>query len=363
MLLEALVLPAEGDLTAPYLDKAILSAGLQVIADEVYQAPKNALLAWNNGLQVLENEVNGFQVNLEQLTDEIIAESANEGRRSVRLPLNELLADVRSDNVDELGIIDQVSEGSSSFVGSSFERAENVRVSCDHLTHTLIPPHSMFSFNDSMGPISLDNGFVEGKIIHGNWVVSDIGGGACQASTTVFRAALNAGLDFDEWNYHTFRLAMYEQDGTPPGVDAAIYQPNEEWEVELDLKFTNPTDSWMLLEMSTEDEVAYTRIYGTPPGWDVKVSVPYISKPKEPEGPLEREDDKLKKGEREKTQNAAPGYDVQMIREISENGELIKKDEFWSYYLPQRETWMIGPGTPRKFDENGDEVEPTSTAG
>jgi vancomycin resistance protein YoaR len=363
MLIDALVLPPEGELVAPYLDTKVLSAGLQVIADEVYQAPKNAVLTWTTGLEVLEPEVNGYQVNLEQLTEEIIAASAQEGRRSVRLPLNDLLADVRSDNLDELGIIDFVAEGSSSFAGSSFERAENVRVSGRHLTHTLIPPGGMFSFNDALGPISLENEFVEGKIIQGDWVVSDIGGGACQASTTVFRAALYAGLEFDEWNYHNFRLAMYEQDGTPPGLDAAIYQPNTEWEWELDLKFTNPTDSWMLLEMSTENDIATTRLYGTPPGWDVKVEVPYISDPKKPEGPLEKEDDKLKKGDRQKTQSEAPGYDVQMVRTISENGEVIDTDEFWSYYQPQRETWMIGPGTPRKFDDNGDEVTPTSNAG
>jgi vancomycin resistance protein YoaR len=363
MLIDALVLPAEGENVAPYLDPAVLSAGLQVIADEVYAVPVDAVLTWDNGLEVLESETNGYQVNLEQLTNDIIAESTNPGQRAVRLPFNELLADVRSDNLDTLGISDFIAEGSSSFAGSSFERAENVRVSGRHLTHTLIPPGGVFSFNDSLGAISLDNGFVEGKITQGDWVVSDIGGGACQASTTVFRAALYAGLDFEEWNYHNFRLAFYEQDGSPPGLDAAIYQPNDEWEWELDLKFTNPTGAWLLLEMLTENDTAITRLYGTPTNWEVDVSVPFISDPKEPEGPLEKEDDKLKKGDRQKTQTAAPGYDVQMVRKVSEDGELIDTDEFWSYYQPQRETWVIGPGTPRKYDENGQEIKETPGAG
>lgn len=362
MLLDALVLPPEGELSEPYLDPEVLASGLQVIADEVYRAPKNAVLTWNGGLDVLENEVNGYQVNLEQLTGDVIAAATKDSGRVVRLPLNELLADVRSDNLDELGIEDLLGEGSSSFVGSSVERAENVRVSCEHVAHTLIPPGGIFSFNDALGPISLDNGFVEGKIIQGDWVVSDIGGGACQASTTVFRAALYAGLPFEEWNYHNFRLAMYEQDGSPPGIDAAIYQPNNEWEWELDLKFSNPTDHWMLVEMSTENEIATTRIYGKPQGWEVDVSVPYISDPIEPKGPMERENDKLKKGERVKTQNAAPGYNVQMVRKIYKDGELLHTREFWSEYSPQRETWEIGPGTPRKFTDDGEEISPTSTA-
>ena len=361
MLVDALVLPQESDNLEPYLDRETLTAGLQVIADEVYASPQNAVLTWDNGLQVLESETNGYQVNIEKLTDEIVATAINESGRSVRLPFNELLADVRSDNLDELGITEIIGEGTSSFAGSSYERAENVRVSCNKLTHTLIPPKGMFSFNDSLGRISLDNGFVEGKIIQGDWVVSDIGGGACQASTTVFRAALYAGLDFEEWNWHNFRLSFYEQDGSPPGLDAAIYQPNDEWEWELDLKFTNPTDNWMLLEMGTENDVAFTRLYGTPMGWEVDVQVPYISDPIKPEGPLEKEDPKLKKDERVKTQSEAPGYKVQAIREVFDNGELIDTWEFWSEYSPQRETWLIGPGTPRKFDENGEEIAPTAT--
>ena len=36
------------------------------------------------------------------------------------------------------------------------------------------------------------------------------------------------------------QVTFYEQDGSPPGLDAAIYQPNTEWEWELDLKFTKP---------------------------------------------------------------------------------------------------------------------------
>jgi hypothetical protein len=76
---------------------------------------------------------------------------------------------------------------------------------------------------------------------------------------------------------------------------------------------------------------------------------------------VEKEDPKLKKGERVKTQSEAPGYKVQAIREVLDDGEMIDRWEFWSEYSPQRETWLIGPGTPRKFDENGEEINPTAT--
>ncbi|HEV2072581.1 MAG TPA: VanW family protein [Thermomicrobiales bacterium] len=360
MLIESLTFPDEGDPTAPWLDAGMIAAGLQGIADEMYAAPVNAVVGWDSGVYAVEDDIPGQEVDMEQLTAGLIAAAATADARLVELPMRELLADVRTDNLGELGITDFLAEGSSSFAGSSEARAENVRVSAGHVAHTLIAPGETCSFNSVLGPISLDNGFVEGKIIKGTWIESDIGGGACQASTTVFRAALFAGLEFGEWNHHTFRLAFYEADGSPPGLDAAIYQPNNEWEWELDLTFVNPTDSWMLLEMSAEGATAVASLYGSPTGYDVDVSVPYVSAPIPPGPPMEKVDDKLQKGQREKIQSAGDGFDVMMRRVVSREGEVIEDKEFWSKYQPQQETWAIGPGTKRKFPVDG-ESPPTET--
>lgn len=345
----ALRLPAAGQLDAPTLDRETIGAGLSSVADAVYTDPVNAVFGWDNGLYLIEADQHGQEANLEQLLTDVSAAAATTDRRTIRLPMNEVLANARADNMNELGIIDLVAEGSSSYAYSTEARAANVEVSAQHLAHTLIAPGQVVSFNDMLGPISLDRGFVEGKIIKGSWIESDIGGGACQASTTVYRAVLHAGLPISEWHAHLFRLEFYELDGSPPGIDAAIYQPNEAWEAELDLVFTNDTEQYLLLEALTENETAYCRLYGTPQGRDVEITVPYISDPIAPEGPVEREDETLKKNERVKVQSAAPGYDVQMVRAVTEHGVETINEEYWSQYAPVRETWMIGPGTKRQF--------------
>lgn len=354
MLINALVLPEEGEISPPYLDQEMLAGAMGDIADEMYTPPVNAVVGWDGGVFAVENDIPGQEVDIDALTAALADAAASTDERSVDLPLREVPAKVRADNLDDLGITALIAEGSSSFAGSSEARAENVRVSAEHLTHTLIPPHGTCSFNEALGPISLDNGFVEGKIIKGEWIESDLGGGACQASTTVFRAALYAGLEFTEWHPHSFRLAFYEADGSDPGIDAAIYQPNDEWEWELDLVFTNPTDSWMLMEMTTEGETAVTSLYGTPTGYDVEVTVPYISDPIKPDGPLEKVDDKLKKGDRQQITTEADGYKVIMHRKVTREGEIISEEDFVSEYQPQRETWLIGPGTKRQFPEESD---------
>ncbi|MEJ7902141.1 MAG: VanW family protein, partial [Thermomicrobiales bacterium] len=121
-----------------------------------------------------------------------------------------------------------------------------------------------------------------GKIIQGNWTASDLGGGVCQVSTTVFRAALLSGFKFNEWYAHGWRLAFYEADGSPPGMDAAIYQPNNADEFEKDLVFENPLDSWLLLMMVVDGDTAYAHLYGRDNGWTTEIFEPRVSEPKEP---------------------------------------------------------------------------------
>lgn len=361
---QALVLPERGVLTDPTLDERIIGEEFAEMAIAVQMESKDAVLGWDDGLTVIEPDVRGRSLDIPATVQKVIAAARTTDQRMVNAQYEDVLAEVRADNLDELGITGLLATGDSNFVGSSWERAENVRVSAGHLTHTLVRPGETYGFNDSIGPITLENGFVQGMIIQGSRIVEDIGGGACQASTTVFRAALKAGLPIDH-HFHTFRLAMYEHDGWPPGLDAAIFQPEDPNDWDTDLFFTNNTDNWLLVEFEINDTYAYCSIYGTPPGYDVEIEVPYISDAKKPEGPIETEDPALDKGERVQVGWPTNGYEVQAIRRIKKNGELVQKEglpnpwEFWSYFQPQREEWLIGPGTKREFDRKDDETTPT----
>jgi len=277
----------------------------------------------------------------------LLLETARSTNRTVPLPVRTLKARARSDNIDELGLEGHLTYGSSSFAGSSETRAANVVAACTNISYKLVGPGELFSFNDQMGPITLENGFVEGKIIQGDWTASDLGGGVCQVSTTVFRAALLAGFKFVEWYAHGWRLAFYEADGSPPGMDAAIYQPNTPDEFEKDLVFENPLDSWLLLMMVVDGETAYAHLYGRDNGWTTEVFEPRISEPKDPGEPVVRENPELARGERRKVQNAQPGYTVYLRRKVTDaDGNVVSDGDFVSDYRSQPEAWEVGPGTP-----------------
>lgn len=337
----ALVIPDDTSSASPSLDPTLLTDAVTEIANSLYTSPVNAVVGWDNGPYAIKKGSYGQQVNAGELAKSV-ATAATREDRTAQVPITGIAPDVRSDNLNTLGLAGLMAAGDSSFEGSSPERAENVVVAAQHITATLIPPGAQFSFNDSLGPISVENGYVEGKIIQGDWYASDLGGGVCQVSTTVYRAALRAGMIFDEWHPHTFRVSFYELDGWPMGVDAAIYQPNTPDEWELDLKFTNPTDGWMLLQMVEDSGHVTAQLYGTPLGYDIELGTPTISDPIPPPEPKERTTTKLAVGQRQEIQVAEPGYNVTLTRSFKKKGEVVDQDTFVSNYQPQPEIWEVG---------------------
>ncbi len=336
----ALAIDRDGKAT---LNLENLQPRMDDIARAVLKPAKNVTLGWDGGVQVLEDDEDGLGVDMETFKAKLL-ETARSTERTVELPVEVLKAGARTDNVDELGLEAHIAYGSSSFAGSSETRYLNVVAACNNVSYKLVPPGESFSFNDQMGPISLDNGFVEGSIIQGDWTASDLGGGVCQVSTTVFRAALNAGFKFNEWYAHGWRLPFYEADGSPPGMDAAIYQPNNADEYEKDLIFENPLDSWLLLMMIVDGDTAYAHLYGKPNGWTVEVFEPRVSEPKDPGEPVERVNPELAKGERKRVQIARPGYTVYLRRKVTDaDGNVVSDGDFVSDYRSQPEAWEIGP--------------------
>lgn len=325
------------------LDASRLEDRIAAIEHDVAVAPKNVTLAWDNGVYIVENDVPGRALDRETLAERLSAAAASDARVEP-LPVMEVKAPARADNVAELGLESHIGVGSSSFAGSSYERAVNVGAAAHNVNYKLIGPGEEFSFNDLLGPITGDYGYIAGSIIQGDFAATDIGGGVCQVSTTVFRAAQNAGFQFSEWNPHTWRLAFYEADGSPPGLDAAIYQPNSEWEYELDLRFVNPLDSWLLLMMVVDGDWVSAHFYGKDPGWSVEVFPAVVSEPKPIPDPVEKVNEALAPGERRQVGVAEPGHTVRVRRKVTAaDGTVISDGEFVTEYLSRPETWEVGP--------------------
>jgi vancomycin resistance protein YoaR len=245
-----------------------------------------------------------------------------------------------SDSATIAGIKQVISTGTSKFAGSSPERVNNIQVATTRLNGTVIPPGATFSFLKALGPITKENGYMEGLTIQGDATVPGIGGGVCQVSTTAFRAAFFAGLPIVERHQHTYRVAYYEQDGSPVGFDAAVYDPG------VDLRFKNDTEAPILIQTNVDTAtwtVTFT-FYGAPVGREVKITPSRSNEVKAGSRLPDVPDPSLPKGVRKQLEWSADGVDATIRRTVTSQGKTLLSDSFFSRYVPWREKWAIGTG-------------------
>jgi vancomycin resistance protein YoaR len=251
-----------------------------------------------------------------------------------------------SDNTTaaELGITQLVSESTTFYTGSTKNRKDNVILAASRFDGLIIAPGEEFSFNYWLGDISPETGFVQGKIIFGGQTIDGVGGGVCQVSTTAFRAALLAGFPITERNSHGYRVGFYEQNGSPPGLDAAIFQPT------ADFRFLNDTPYHLLLETSVfpgSDSIQF-RFYSTNPGRQVVLEGPTIRDLVPAAPTVFVSNPEVAPGQQLYVDWAAEGADVTFTRRIlNSTGAEIRTDTIYTHYLPWAAVVQVAPGDPR----------------
>jgi vancomycin resistance protein YoaR len=322
------------------LNDTKVAAYVKTVAAEIDRPAVDAQLRWGgSGVAVVRESRDGLKLDQAAATRAIIAQAALDNR-DVALNTSVAKPAVASDNVSQLGIKEPIATGSSKFAGSTPERMNNIRVAASRLDGTVIPAGATLSFLTALGPITKANGYQEGLTIVGDATVPGIGGGVCQVSTTIFRAAFYAGLPMVERHQHSYRVGYYEQDGSPVGFDAAVYDPG------VDLRFKNDTGAAILLQSAVDTAAATLtfRLYGTGTGRDVKLAA---SKANEvPAGPRlpDVPDPTLPKGARKQVEWKTDGVDATIRRTVTQGGQSLLADAFFSRYVPWQEKWLVGTG-------------------
>ncbi len=251
----------------------LASALRELYASEINREPVNARVVWDNavGLVAVSQSVDGVTVNGGAFA-QVVADGFLNGKEEVKVPTVVVHPDIDSSNLAALGITNFLASGDSNFAGGSWERDENIRVAASLLNGTLVRPGAEFSFNDAIGEITADKGYQEAAVVVAEQIGRGIGGGVCQVSTTVFRAALLSGMPIGEWHAHTYRLTNYERDGWGPGFDASILQIGSDPDGWADFTFENFTDGWLYIQAYTDNYRLYVNIYGTDTGRSVDIT-------------------------------------------------------------------------------------------
>jgi vancomycin resistance protein YoaR len=244
---------------------------------------------------------------------------------------------------------DILGEGATWYGDSSDARRQNVELASSHLSGWLVPPGGIFSYADSVGLITEENGFITGLGIvddgRGGFTTAPVvGGGICQVSTTLYQAAFWAGLPIVERHQHPYYLRTYgEAVSGLPGLDAMV---NIEPDWRLDLRFKNTTGRWIAVVLIPDGTMVYARIVGTDPGWEIVVPEPTIeNEVKAPEQMIYTESPELPLGQERVVESAQDGFDVRIDRSVLDDGEVILQDAVFSSFAPSRNTTLRGTGT------------------
>jgi vancomycin resistance protein YoaR len=319
------------------LDMAQLTPYFEKLAEQINRPARDARLDFDpetGQLKPLIVSQEGYVLDVASTVALADAQAVTEDH-VIPLPVEVIRPDVAVENIPQLGIKELVSEATTYFKGSSAARMRNIQVAASRFEGVVIAPGEIFSFNEYLGDVSTATGYEESLIIWGDRTAIGIGGGVCQVSTTVFRAAFWAGLPILERYNHGYRVSWYEP---PVGMDATVYAPA------VDLKFKNDMASYLLIKVATDLEAATVtfRFYGTDQGRVVELDGPVESNDVPHGAPVYQDDASLPLGTEKQVEWAHDGVDVTIFRTVSEGGQVILRDQFFSRYSPWVALYLRG---------------------
>lgn len=267
-----------------------------------------------------------------------IEESSFDDGLGIDLTVEPVRARVTLEDLTNVNIEKVVSSFETTFHtwGSGAGRAVNIANAAHYIDGLIIVPDQVFSFNEYVGPRTLDRGFTFAPEIQGDELTTGVGGGTCQASTTLFGAALFGALEIIERRSHS-RPSSY----TKMGLDATVSYPS------TDLKIRNSlTFPIMIHAFLPKSDTIRVEILGGDPVADVNYSYGVGSS----EDFVRRITTKsfLPQGKRILRQKGSRGYSVTSLIHIKWRDGRTEERSYYSGYRPAPEVFWVGPGYDEK---------------
>jgi vancomycin resistance protein YoaR len=322
----------------------VIDDTLNQFSDQVNIPVQDALFRFSNGRVIaFRPSKDGRQLNIMRAKQQIknaflSAAKTNQQRLTILLPIETVRPFITTDGSNTFGIKELIGMGYSEFAGSIAGRIHNVALAASRINGILIKPGETFSFDTTLGDISAATGYQSAYIIKEGHTVLGDGGGVCQVSTTLFRAALAAGLPIVERHAHAYRVHYYEEDGSAPGLDATVFSPS------VDLKFTNDTPGYILIQAKPDLNNLSLRfdLYGTRDG---RISQIYNTKmwgQSSPPPDLYQDDPTLLKGTVKQVDFAAWGAKTSFQYKVTRGSEILQDSTFYSNFQPWQAVYLRG---------------------
>ncbi|MCE7898119.1 hypothetical protein DCC61_00145 [Candidatus Microgenomates bacterium] len=288
-----------------------------------------------DGIKIsVEATSNEFQEGMKQLIE------GEEQNINIEIQAERTSPQVTMDKINELGIKERIGRGESYYAHSIPNRVYNVGLAAERINTALVPPGEEVSFNKLVGEVSAATGYRSAYIISQGRTVLGDGGGLCQVSTTLFRAAMNAGLPILERWGHSYRVSYYEQN-SKPGIDATVIAPSK------DFRFKNDTPGHILIQTINDPKELHLiiEIYGTSDGRVATVTEPKVWGITPPLPTIYQDDPSLPTGTMKQVDWATGGARTSFEYKVMRNGETLQDQTFSTVYRPWAAVFLRGTGS------------------
>jgi len=251
--------------------------------------------------------------------------------RIFEVPILIIKPELTTEKANSMGIEEFVSTDTEYFSSSAVDRVHNIQLLTSMLDGVLIPPHKVFSLNETSGRRTKEKGFLEAPTIIRGELVDTFGGGVCNVSTTIFNTAFLGGYKIIERNPHAWYISRY-----PPGRDAAI-----SWGVQ-NFRFQNDSDYWILIKGESTKSSCTISFYSTDIGRNVEIITTPFSNFKSYSVKY-KPDPGIEEGTEVVDSEGIDGRDVTVTRIISKDGEVLSKEKIFTRYYPKNKIILLNP--------------------
>ena len=341
--------PEKFSLSHELEDTSVLSKQIAAeIADQVNAEPKDAAVEKfdpNAGSEIEEmftisDAVTGVEVDQTKLAEDCKAIlDGKEKKGTVAIPASET-----SYTMDKEEMLSHISLlGTYSTISHNNANGNhNMKNALGRITGTVLQPGETFSFNGTVGRRTAANGFRTAGVIKNGELVDGLGGGVCQASTTVYGAAIRAGMEVVERGNHRWPSTY-----VPIGQDAMVSWGSQ------DMKFKNNTDYPVYIKSYMSGTKLQVMIYGSPSEeWDEIEISSWQTSTLSPGKRTEVKDPSLPKGTEKVKIKARAGSTASAQRTYYKDGKKVKTEALpSSRYNPVNETVLIGTAEPTEKPE------------
>jgi len=324
------------------LDPAGLDRLLRRRAPFAYTEPRDARFQPTGSRVRILPGLAGLEVVTAKAAAAVLAAGAAPGR-SAALPTTATQPQLTTKEAKALGVKEVMSTFTTTFNAGDVPRVHNIGLIAAAVDGSLVRPGEVFSMNAATGERTAAKGYRTAHVIQNGEIVDGLGGGVCQAGTTMFNTAFFAGLPVPERRNHSLHISHY-----PMGRDATLDWPG------TDLKWKNDSPYGIYITgRATPSTLTFT-FWSTSRGYKVTASTSAASNFRAP--PTRYEDDPtLPKGEEVVEEAGSSGFDVTVSRTVTRGGTVVRRDSFVSNYSP----WVrvvrrgTGPKEPKEPGEPG----------